>query len=107
VADLAFEVIESLGGHVPGQVFFYNRAFGLLFTSDYLLHVSSLSREEQDYLRLPRYLMTSTNTNSDVFRKETAMLRGLVREENKRLGLEGRFVRIFPGHGDYYQDLDG
>ena len=102
VGELVFEVVESLGGHVPGQVFFLNRAFGLLFTSDYLLDVASLSRQEKDYLRLPRYLMTSTNIDSDVFRKETAMLRQLIDQENHSLSRDGISVTVFPGHGDYY-----
>jgi len=103
VGNLEFQVLESHGGHVPGQVFFLNREHGLFFTSDYLINVDSLSVEEKDYMRLPRYLMTSTNTNSQVFKEETKSLMDVVFLLNKRLKRQGKFVLVFPGHGDYYR----
>jgi len=103
VGNLEFQVLESHGGHIPGQVFFLNREHGLFFTSDYLINVDSLSPKEKDYMRIPRYLMTSTNTNSQVFKEETKSLMDVVFLLDKQLKKQGKFVLVFPGHGDYYR----
>jgi len=103
IGNLKFQVLESHGGHIPGQVFFLNREFGLFFTSDYLIDINSLSAEEKDYMKLPRYLMTSTNIDSQVFRKETRALMDVISLLDKELRNQGKFLLIFPGHGDYYQ----
>ncbi len=103
VGNLEFQVLESHKGHVPGQVFFLNRKHGLFFTADYLINIDSLSSEEKDYMRLPRYLMTSTNINSQAFREETKSLMDVISLLDKELRKQGKSVLIFPGHGDYYQ----
>ena len=94
-----FQVIESLGGHIPGQVFLIGLDSGFVFTGDYLLHVESLSAEEREVLNLPKFLMTSTNVESSVFRKEMGMLRELIVRLDSEL--DGGAV-VVPGHGDYY-----
>jgi glyoxylase-like metal-dependent hydrolase (beta-lactamase superfamily II) len=97
-----FYVIESLGGHVPGQVFFLNCASGLFFPGDYLLLTDSLETEERDLLNIPKFILTSTNVNSSLFRLEMDMLRALIREGCK-IAISGNHeVVIIPGHGDYY-----
>ncbi len=103
VGSLEFQVLESHGGHIAGQVFFLNREHGLFFTSDYLINIDSLFAEERDYMKLPRYLMTSTNTNSQIFREETMSLVDVISLLDKELKSRGRFVLVFPGHGDYYR----
>lgn len=103
VGSLEFQVLESHGGHIPGQVFFLNREQGLFFTSDYLINIDSLSAEERDYMRLPRYLMTSTNINSQVFREETISLMDVISLLDKELKSHGKFVLVLPGHGNYYR----
>lgn len=102
IDSLQFQVLESCGGHIPGQVFFLNRSAGLFFTSDYLIDVESLSNEEKNYMKLPRYLMTSTNTKSQVFKEETKSLVDVIAVVNNELEEDGKSVLIFPGHGDYY-----
>ncbi len=92
VGSLKFEVLESKGGHVPGQVFFMNKEKGLLFTSDYLINVESLVNEEKNYLRLPKFLMTSTNIDSRVFRKETKQLIDIISRWQESLKKQGKFV---------------
>jgi glyoxylase-like metal-dependent hydrolase (beta-lactamase superfamily II)/uncharacterized protein with ACT and thioredoxin-like domain len=103
VGGLEFQVLESHGGHVPGQVFFLESERGLLFTADYILNVESLSEEEKRILSLPRYLMTSTNTNSRLFREESAALRKLASNLDAALRDKGRSLTVLPGHGDHYQ----
>jgi len=102
VFGIEFLVLESRGGHVPGQVFFLSEKAGLLFTADYLLNVPSLREEEKRFLNIPKFLLTSTNTNSVVFREEMKDLSALALELDRLLQSKGKGVFIFPGHGDYY-----
>ncbi|HNS31524.1 MAG TPA: MBL fold metallo-hydrolase [bacterium] len=103
VGSIKFLVLESHGGHIPGQVFFLNRDYGLLFTADYLINLESLSSEEKDILSVNRYLMTSTNTNSQIFREESESLKNMVLSLDDRLQKKRKSALIFPGHGDYYR----
>ncbi len=103
LGPLTFDVLESHGGHTPGLVFFLNRQCGLLFTSDFLLNVKSLTPEDKEHLGIYRYLLTSPNRDSRVYRKETADLREMMSALDKKMRQEkGGEARIFPGHGDYY-----
>ncbi len=102
VFGIGFFVLESRGGHVPGQVFFLSEEAGLLFTADYLLNVPSLREEERKFLSIPKFLMTSTNTNSVVFREEMRDLSAFALQLDRELQAKGKGLFIFPGHGDYY-----
>lgn len=103
IDSLEFLVLESHGGHIPGQVFFLNREHGLFFTSDYLINIDSLLAEEKEYMKLPRYLMTSTNTKSDIFKEETMSLMNVISLLDEELKSRGEPVLVLPGHGDYYR----
>ena len=103
IGQLAFDVLESLGGHTPGLVFYLNREFGLLFTSDYLLNVKSLSAEDKEHLGIYRYLLTSPNSDNRIYKEETAALKDLSAALNDELSVRKREVLIFPGHGEYYR----
>ncbi len=59
---LRFEVLESRGGHVRGQVFLLERRAGLLFTSDYLLNTGSLSPDERSQLGIYRSMVINPMT---------------------------------------------
>lgn len=102
IGPLAFDVLESLGGHTPGLVFYLNREFGLLFTSDYLLNVKSLSAEDKEHLGIYRYLLTSPNSDNRIYKEETAALKDLIVALNNELSVTKRAALIFPGHGEYY-----
>ncbi len=103
VGGIEFLVLESLGGHVPGQVFFVSPDTGLFFTADYLLNVPSLRPEEREVLSYPRFMMVSTNVDSQLFRKEMAMLSVLVRDIDTKLKDKGLSAVVVPGHGDMYE----
>ncbi|MEW5746333.1 MAG: MBL fold metallo-hydrolase [Nitrospirota bacterium] len=103
IGPLTFEVLESHGGHAPGQVFYLNRAYGLLFTSDFLINVPSLSPDEREHLSLYRYLLTNPNSNTQVYKEELAALKEIIASLDAELKQSGRPVLIFPGHGDYYR----
>jgi glyoxylase-like metal-dependent hydrolase (beta-lactamase superfamily II)/ACT domain-containing protein len=102
VGGRTFHVLESNGGHTTGGVFYLGIDTGLLFTGDYLLWLPSLNQEERDFLSLPRFMMTSTNADSGLFREETQALTTLALALDRRLAGTGGEVRIVPGHGDYY-----
>jgi len=102
VGDLPFEVLESLGGHVPAQVFFLCREAGLLFCGDYLIDFGSLSDHEKARLSVPRYLMVSTNNDSGTFGREMLMLQRMMLDLDRQLAPQGKHARVFPGHGDPY-----
>jgi glyoxylase-like metal-dependent hydrolase (beta-lactamase superfamily II) len=102
VGDINFDVLESLGGHVPDQIFLFAQAVGLLFSGDYLIDFNSLSDRTKSTLNLARYLMTSTNNESRVFEREMKQLTKLILDTQERLEKSGRTVRIFPGHGEFY-----
>jgi len=102
VGDLELEVLESLGGHVPGQVFFLSRGVGLLFCGDYLIDFGSLSDHDKARLSVPRYLMMSTNNDSGTFGREMLMLQRLMLGLDRELAPQGTQARVFPGHGDPY-----
>lgn len=99
VGNVHFKVLESLGGHIPGQVFFLSEDAGLLFTADYLLYVPSLKGDEKRSLNIPRFLMTSTNANSMLFREEMQILEEAAKKIDEKTD---RGLLILPGHGDYY-----
>ena len=103
VGPLAFDVLESLGGHTPGLVFYLNREFGILFTSDYLLNVKSLTTEDKEHLGIYRYLLTSPNSDNRIYKEETAALKDLIVSLNDELSARKRTALIFPGHGEYYR----
>jgi glyoxylase-like metal-dependent hydrolase (beta-lactamase superfamily II) len=64
VGDLKFEVLESLGGHLHGQVFFLCPTEGLLFTADSLINFESLTPSRKQYNILAKNLMTSVNVDT-------------------------------------------
>jgi glyoxylase-like metal-dependent hydrolase (beta-lactamase superfamily II)/uncharacterized protein with ACT and thioredoxin-like domain len=103
IGGLTFEVLESHGGHIPGHVFFLNKEFGLVFTSDFLINIRSLSSEEKDILSVYRYLLTNPNNDNQIFKSESDALRDVIMTLDSHLKSRGKYATIFPGHGDYYR----
>lgn len=102
LAGQTYKVLKSKGGHIPGQVFFLSFDSGLIFTGDYLLLVESLGPEEREILNLPKFMMTSTNVDSRLFRDEMDMLREVIKNVQAELNARGKKAIVVPGHGDYY-----
>lgn len=103
VGDIELLALASHGGHVPGQVFFYARREGLLFSGDYLIDFASLSDREKSTLSIPRFLMTSTNADARMFGREMRKLAALMLETHTNIQAAGRLARVFPGHGGFYR----
>jgi glyoxylase-like metal-dependent hydrolase (beta-lactamase superfamily II)/uncharacterized protein with ACT and thioredoxin-like domain len=102
IGDLEFLVLESHGGHIPGHVFFLNKEYGLIFTSDFLINVQSLSAGDRDVLGVYRYLLTNPNSDGDLYKRESEALKDLITGLNNVLKKSGRQAIVFPGHGEYY-----
>jgi glyoxylase-like metal-dependent hydrolase (beta-lactamase superfamily II)/ACT domain-containing protein len=103
IGPIRFDVLQSLGGHTPGLVFFLNRDWGLLFSSDFLLNIASLSAGDKKHLDLYRYLLIDPNSNTRIYREETAALKDMMRTLDRELKTRKGSSLIFPGHGDYYE----
>ncbi len=95
VGSVRFKVLESLGGHQAGQVYFLSEDAGLLFTGDSLFNFESLSEDRARYNLLARDLMTSVNVDSEAARKERQGLLDLAATQSAL----GKGVLICGGHG--------
>ncbi|RQD83069.1 MAG: MBL fold metallo-hydrolase [Methanocalculus sp. MSAO_Arc2] len=94
-----FEVLESLGGHIHGQVFLLAPDLGLLFTGDSLINFSSLTEEHRQYNSIADFLVTSVNVDSDIARQERRELVRLADECDRKMQKNGRRCLICGGHG--------
>ena len=99
VHDLEFEVLESLGGHMHGQVYFFCPDHGIIFTADTLINFGSLDDDRKRYNSLADFLVTSVNVDSERARQERRALLDLVREMDGILAPRGRRCLIAGGHG--------
>lgn len=98
-AGLRFEVWESLGGHLAGQLFYYEPEVGLLFTSDAILNFATLTPWRLTYGSIPDYLITSVNMNRELGRYERNELMKLAAELDTELKKKGKRLRLCCGHG--------
>lgn len=98
-AGLTFEVWERKGGHLAGQVFYYEPTFGLLFTADCIFNPASLTLPRRIYGAIPDYLITSANINSQLASEERAELFAIAKELDTELRAEGKRLRLCCGHG--------
>ena len=103
IGNLQFEVLESHGGHIPGLVFFVNRQYGLVFTSDFLINVRSLSADDREILGVYRYLLTNPNSDTQTYKRESEALRDVIMTLDSVSRSTGNHGIVFPGHGDYYR----
>lgn len=98
-AGMDFEVWESLGGHIAGQILLYEPNFGLLFTSDAFINFATLSKERADYCSIADSMIGSVNVDSTVARTERQELVRLFAELDRELHTRGRRLLICCGHG--------
>lgn len=99
VGGLEFEVLESLGGHLNGQVFFLCPTEGLLFTSDAIINFESLTIHRKEYNLLAKNLMTTVNVDTKRARQERNALFKLAFDLDEELLKEGKKCLICGGHG--------
>ncbi|MDD4253639.1 MAG: MBL fold metallo-hydrolase [Methanoculleus horonobensis] len=99
VHGLEFEVLESLGGHMHGQVYFFCPEHGIIFTADTLINFGSLDEDRKRYNSLADQLVTSVNVDSDRARQERKALLELIRETDEELAPRGHRCLVACGHG--------
>lgn len=99
IGGFRFEVLESLGGHIYGQVFLLAPDIGLLFTSDALMNFRSLTSDRQEYNSIADFLVTSVNVDSDLARQERHALMALAEEIDSDMKKIGARCFICGGHG--------
>ncbi|MDO5843859.1 MAG: MBL fold metallo-hydrolase [Methanocorpusculum sp.] len=96
---LNFEVWESLGGHIAGQIFLYEKRYGVLFTSDALINFQTLSKERANYSSIADSMIGSVNVDSSIARTERQELMKISKELDDELKKSGRRLLIACGHG--------
>ncbi|QLH74774.1 MAG: MBL fold metallo-hydrolase [Methanomassiliicoccales archaeon] len=99
IADLELSVLESLGGHQHGQVYFASERHGIVFCGDSVINFKSLSEERQKFNLLAKDLMTTVNVDSDRAEKERMMLLEMIRGWNEGHDHGGRGCLVCGGHG--------
>lgn len=98
-AGRRFEVLESLGGHLHGQIFFLAADDGLLFTGDTLINFDSFTPEREEFSSLAATLMTTVNVDSELARTERKALLDMVSEIDEDLKTRGQRLLLCCGHG--------
>jgi glyoxylase-like metal-dependent hydrolase (beta-lactamase superfamily II) len=98
-AGMEFEVLESLGGHLHGQIFLLFPAEGILFTADSLIGFDSLTPEREEFNILAKNLMTSVNVDSEKASQERKGLLALAAQIDVHLAPSGKRCIVCGGHG--------
>ena len=98
-AGMEFEVWESLGGHIAGQLLLFEPNFGLLFTSDAFINFATLSKARADYCSIADSMIGSVNVDSEIARAERKELTRLAVELDAELKKNGKKLLICCGHG--------
>ncbi len=99
IGDLEFEVLESLGGHLYGQIYLLCPEKGVLFPADSLINFQSLSKDRKKFNLLAKNLMTSVNVDGKLATEERKALIELVNELDQKLSGKNRKCLICGGHG--------
>ncbi|NLE03283.1 MAG: MBL fold metallo-hydrolase, partial [Crenarchaeota archaeon] len=99
VGKLKLQVLNGLGGHVTGQVYFLCEEEGLLFTADSLINFSSLSPQRERYNTLAKLLMTTVNVDPEIAKKERTALLNIAKTIDVKMEKQGKRCLICSGHG--------
>ena len=99
IGGIAFEVLESAGGHIGGQVYLFSEERGLLFAADSIINIRSLTPERMEYNGLAEFLVASVNVNNEIAKKERRALLELVAATDEKLKEKGTRCIVFGGHG--------
>ena len=99
IGDVAFEVLDGLGGHTHGQVFLFSQDHGILFAADSVINFASMTKERADYSSLAAFLVTSVNVDSERASQERKALLALAQEADAGLKKAGKRCLVCGGHG--------
>jgi len=99
ICGLRFEVLESLGGHLHGHVFYLCPEAGLLFTGDCLINFDSLTPEMEEFASLAKNLMTTVNVDSERARRERKALLEIGADLDAQAKARDGRLLVCCGHG--------
>ncbi len=99
VGKLKLQVLNGLGGHINGQVYFLCESEGLLFTADSLINFASLSPSREKYNTLAKLLLTTVNVDSETAKIERSALLTLAKSIDATMKKQGKRGLICSGHG--------
>ena len=88
--DLDFEVYETRGGHLPGEIVLIDYAHNIAFTGDVYVNIKGMTSEQRQYNQYAPILMTSVDTDPELCTLQRKAV-------FQRLG-SGSW-KIFGGHG--------
>ena len=93
--DLFFEIYESNGGHLKGEIILVEKEKKLIITGDIFVNVKGFTPEQYDFNLLAPYLMGSVNTDS----KKAFECRNIILNKCKD-------YLLCPGHGEWVINKD-
>ena len=99
IDGIRLDLLESLGGHMVGQVYLFSEEHGLLFAADSVINFASLTPERSAYNALADFLVTSVNVDSELAKKERKALFDLVAATDETLKESGKRCIVCGGHG--------
>jgi len=99
IGSIPFEVLESLGGHIGGQVYLFSEEHGILFAADSIINIASLTPGRMAYNALAEFLVASVNVNNDIAKKERSALLEIIGETDMKLKHLGKRCIVCGGHG--------
>jgi glyoxylase-like metal-dependent hydrolase (beta-lactamase superfamily II) len=99
IGDIAFEILDGLGGHTHGQVFLFSPGHGILFAADSVINFASMTKERADYSSLAAFLVTSVNVDSKRASQERKALLALAQETDDIQKKSKKRCLICGGHG--------
>ncbi len=98
-AGMEFEALESLGGHLHGQIFLLFPEQGFLFSADSLIGFDTLTPEREEFNILAKNLMTSVNVDSEKASQERKGLLALSMQIDAEMIPLGKRCVVCGGHG--------
>jgi len=94
-----FEVLESLGGHIHGQLYLYSAGLGVIFCADTVINFDHITPERARYNSLAHIIVTSVNVDSDIAKKERKALLQLAAETGGDFFRDRKKCLVCGGHG--------
>ena len=91
--ELSFDVYESNGGHLKGEIVLVDKENRIVFTGDIFVNVNGFTPEQYDFNLLAPYLMGSVNTDSV---KASACRKIILNRAKDYL--------LCPGHGEWVEN---
>lgn len=88
--ELSFEIYESNGGHLKGEIILVEKEKRIVFTGDIFVNIKGFTNEQYAFNILAPYLMGSVNSDS----KKASACRKILLEKCKN-------YLICPGHGEW------